>query len=246
MSITHSLASIGTALSLALLGSAAASAQDLPPVTYPRLPATAATAQGFVPKGWTEESRAEGDIDGDSKADLALVLRSLDPANVVPQEMCGKELDTNPSILAVLLARPGGGYRLVVEDHALIPRRDNSCQLDGLTAIAVERGALRLDFERMMSAGGWDMGSTTFKWRWRDGALRLAGFDYSNVSRNSGVIGRISVNYPTGRVKTSTGNIGSDLEKVRWTRLRSRRAPTIDEVGNGLTFDPEELVSNLP
>lgn len=231
---------------IVLLASSAAAAQELPPVTYPHLPATGATAQGFVPKGWTVESRAEGDIDGDSKADLALVLRSQDRANVIRPEMCGEELDTNPWILAILLANPGGGYRLAVENHALIPRRENACQLDGLTAIAVERGLLRLDFERMMSAGGWDMGTTTFKWRWSDGALRLAGFDYSNVSRNTGVTGHISVNYPTGRVKTSTGNIGTDREKVRWTRLRSRRAPTIDEVGDGLMFDPEELVSKLP
>jgi hypothetical protein len=231
---------------LALLVPNAASALDLPPVTYPALPAEAATAQGFVPGGWGIETRAEGDLDGDSRADLALVLRNQDRANVVPVEMCGDELDTNPSMLAVLLARPGGGYRLAVENHALIPRRENSCALDGLTAMSIDRGTLRMDFERMMSAGGWDMGSTAFKWRWRDEALRLIGFDYSNIKRNTGAITGISINYPTGRVKMSTGNIGSDREKVRWRTLRSRRAPTIAEVGDGLMFDPEGLLSGQP
>lgn len=234
------------AASIVLLASGPAAAQELRPVTYPRLPASAATAQGFVPKGWAIESRAEGDIDGDSRADLALVLRSRDPANIVKPDMCGEKLDTNPWILAVLLANGGGGYRLAVANHALIPRRENACNLDHLAAIAVERGALRMDFERMMSAGGWDMGTTTFKWRWRDGALRLVGFDYSNVSRNTGATGGISINYPTGRVKISKGNISSDRDKVRWTTLRRRIAPTIDEVGDGLAFDPEKLVSNLP
>ena len=227
-------------------GSAAASAQELPPVSYPQLPGEAATAEGFVPTGWKIENRAEGDLDGDSRADLALVLRSQDPANVLPVEMCGDELDTNPSMLAILLARPGGGYRQAVENHLHIPRRENSCALDGLTAISIERGTLRTDFERMMSAGGWDMGSAAFKWRWRDGALRLIGFDYTNIKRNTGAMNRISINYPTGRVKISTGNIGTDREKVRWTTLRSRRAPTIGEVGDGLMFDPEKLVSKLP
>jgi hypothetical protein len=231
---------------IVLLASGSAAAQELPPVTYPQLPAAAATAQGFVPKGWTIESRAEGDIDGDSRADLALVLRSQDPANVIKPEMCGDELDTNPWILAVLLANGGGGYRLAVENHALIPRREDACNLDHLAAIAVERGALRLDFERMMSAGGWDMGTTTFKWRWRDGALRLVGFDYSNVKRNTGALGQLSINYLNGRAKISTGNVGTDREKVRWRTLRNRRAPTIGEVGDGLTFDPEKLVSSLP
>jgi hypothetical protein len=231
---------------LALLGSAAASAQDLPPVTYPQLPAEAATAEGFVPRGWKIENRAEGDLDGDSRADLALVLRSQDPANVLPVEMCGDELDTNPSMLAVLLAKPGGGYRQAVENHALIPRRENSCALGGLTGIAIERGTLSTDFERMMSAGGWDMGSAAFKWRWSDGALRLIGFDYSNIKRNTGAMTRISINYLTGRAKISTGNIGTDRETVRWRALRSRRPPAIGEVGDGLTFDPEKLVSSLP
>jgi hypothetical protein len=230
---------------LALLASATASAQDYPPVSYPPLPAEAATAGAFVPKGWKIETRADGDLDGDARADLALVLRSQDPANVIPEPMCEKQFDTNPRMLAVLLARPGGGYRLAAEDHALIPRRDNACQLDPFTGIAIERGTLRIDLERMMSAGGWDMGSTTYRWRWRDGALRLIGFDYSNVKRNTGTLGRLSVNYLTGRAKISAGNIGTDREKVRWKTLRSR-APTIGEVGDGLMFDPEKLVSSLP
>jgi hypothetical protein len=235
----------GPALLLSLLASAAA-AQELPPVSYPPLPAQAATAEAFVPKGWGIEARAGGDLDGDARADLALVLRSRDPANVIPQEMCGKELDTNPWILAILLANPGGGYRLAVENHALIPRRDDACRLDGYTGIAIERGTLSIEFERMMSAGGWDMGSTAFKWRWREDALRLIGFDYSNVRRNTGAMTRISINYATGRAKISTGNIGTDREKVRWTTLRNRRGPTVAEVGDGLMFDPDNLVSKLP
>jgi hypothetical protein len=247
MSIPFRRTAFGMALALlAMIAPITASAQDLPPVTYPTLPAEALTAEGFVPAGWRIETRADGDLDGDSKADLALVLRNQDRANVIPVEMCGDELDTNPSIIAILLAKPRGGYRLAVENHALVPRRENSCALDGLTAISIERGILSTDFERMMSAGGWDMGSAAFKWRWREGALRLIGFDYSNIKRNTGAITGVSINYPTGRVKISSGNIGTDREKVRWTSLRSRRGPTIAEVGDGLMFDPEKLVSSLP
>jgi hypothetical protein len=230
----------------ALLVPAAAAAQDLPPVAYPPLEAEAATAEAFAPKGWRIEARAEGDLDGDARSDLSLVLRSQDPANVLAEEMCEKAFDTNPRMLAVLLGKPGGGYRLASENHSLIARRDNACQIDPFSAIAIERGLLRIDLERMMSAGGWDMGTTTFKWRWRDGALRLAGFDYSNVTRNTGALTIVSVNYSPGRAKISTGNIGTDREKVRWTTLRRRRAPTIDEVGDGLMFDPDGLVSGQP
>lgn len=238
-------------LALLALPASGAAAQDfvIPPVAYPSLPAAGAAAQDFVPRGWRIQTRADGDLDGDLRADLALVLRSEDPANVILDTMCEERFDTNPRILAILLARPDGGYRLATESHALIPRRENPCEVDSFSdpgQIAIERGTLRIDLERMMSAGGWDAGTATFRWRWRDEALRLIGFDYSNVRRNSGALSLLSINYLTGRVKISTGNIGTDREKVRWTTLRNRRAPTLGGIGDGLMFDPEKLVSNLP
>lgn len=249
MSISLRSALVGTAL--ALLASASAAARDfvIPPVSYPPLPAAGAAAQDFVPRGWRIQTRADGDLDGDSTADLALVLRSDDPANVILETMCEERFDTNPRILAILLAKPSGGYRLAAENHALIPRRENPCEVDPFSdpgQMAIERGSLRIDLERMMSAGGWDAGTASFKWRWRDDALRLIGFDYSNVRRNTGALALLSINYSTGRVKISTGNIGTDREKVRWKTLRNKRPPTIDEIGDGLMFDPEGLVSNLP
>lgn len=241
----------GILLALLALPASGAAAQDfvIPPASYPPLPAAAATAQGFVPEGWRIEAQAGGDLDGDSRADLALVLRAEDPANFIRETMCEERFDTNPRILALLLAKQDGGYRLAIDNHALIPRRENPCEVDPFSdpsQIAIERGLLRIDLERMMSAGGWDAGNATFKWRWRDGSLRLIGFDYSNVKRNTGALTLVSVNYLAGRAKISTGNIGTDREKVRWTRLHSRRVPTVDEVGDGLIFDPENLVSSLP
>jgi hypothetical protein len=234
---------------IALLLPATAAARELPPVEYPRLPDASATEQGFVPKGWRIEARASGDLDGDRRPDSALVLRGTDPANLLAESMCEERLDTNPRIVAILLASPGGGYRMVGQTHELIPRRENACQVDPFSdpgQIAIEAGTLRLSLERMMSAGGWDLGTTRFKWRWRGDAVRLIGFDYSNVKRNTGTLTLVSINYLTGRVKISTGNIGTDREKVRWTTLHGRRMPTLVDIGDGLAFDPEDLLSGQP
>jgi hypothetical protein len=54
---------------------AIAHALDIPPVDYPTLPATAADADGFVPRGWRIEQRLDGDLNADRRADLVLVLR---------------------------------------------------------------------------------------------------------------------------------------------------------------------------
>ena len=235
---------------LALLAFPAA-AEDLviPPFVHPELSIEAATVEDFVPKGWRLEARAGGDLDGDGISDLALVLREAAPANVIAETICEERFDTNPRIVAVLFARPGHGYRMVAKSHEMIPRRENPCEVDPFsdpTQIAIQRGILRIDLERMMSAGGWDAGTATFKWRWRNEEIRLIGFDYSNVRRNTGAMALLSINYLTGRVKISTGNVGTDRDRVRWTILRSRRAPTLDGIGDGLMFDPENLVSNLP
>jgi hypothetical protein len=232
--------------------SAAAAAQEegngLPPVDYPRLPERAQAAAGFVPAGWRLEASAAGDLDRDGRSDLAMVLRMNDPANVLRNErLCG-DMDTNPRIFAVALAATGGGYRLRVQDRALIARRDNPCMLDPFSEagqLRIERGTVRIDLERFMSAGGWDAGMTSFTFRWEGGDLRLIGYDFSNVKRNTGETRGLSINYLTGRAKLTRGRIDQDRETVRWVSLHSRQPLNIWAIGDGLMFDPEDLVSSL-
>src|SRR5215217_4818232 len=237
-----------------LLGSGTpATAQEeedaLPPVTFPLLADHASSAAGFVPAGWLLEATASGDIDRDGRSDLAFVVRMSDPANIVPNDaLCGDSFDTNPRIFAVALAEPGGGYRLGTSDNELIPRHDNPCASDPFGApeqLSIARGAVRIDLERFMSAGGWDMGTTSFTFRWEGDGLRLIGYDFSNVRRNTGEFGGVSINYLTGRAELTQGRIDEDRDTVRWVALHNRRPITIEWIGNGLDYDPEQLVSGL-
>jgi hypothetical protein len=243
---------IGLAL-LPLLAAAPAAAQEdeAPPVTYPTLPARAATAEGFVPAGWRIDARAQGDLNGDGDSDLALVLRGQDPANVVSGSLGPANFDTNPRILAVAFAERGaGGYRLVVQNHRLIPRHviatiDDPFDPEG-DALEIERGTLKVSLIRFASAGGWDAGGTAFTFRWQNGALRLIGYDFDNVRRNTGESTSLSINFVTRRARIATGRIESDAERVRWSRIRAGPLLTIDEIGDGLEFDPDGAVSRLP
>lgn len=233
-------------LALLLLAPLAAHAQALPPAHYPALPATAADAPGFVPPGWALEARQSGDLNGDGRADLALALHQADPRNVIPNEggMCGDTIDTNPRILAVALAVPSGGYALAMQNHSLVPRYDNACaedwfasdSLDG-AGITIARGTLQVGLVNFMSAGGWSMGSSRFTFRLQQGALRLIGFDYLDVRRNTGEMTRLSVNYLTRKARIARGTTDSDKESVRWSALPARPLLTIDQVGDGMEFD---------
>lgn len=223
----------------------------IPPVSYPPLSPDAANAAGFAPAGWRVEREARGDISGDGTADLAFVLRMDDPANILPNGGLGDDpFNTNPRLLGIALGGAGGRYRLVARNHVLIPRReypnesDPFAEEDALFEIA--RGSLRLSLHRFMSAGGWDMGSTVFTFRWRDDALRLIGFDYSNVRRNTGCITTLSINYLTRRARLAAGRIESDRDEVLWRRLPASPLPPIDTLGDGLDFDPAGLLSGFP
>lgn len=223
----------------------------LPPVEYPDLPRSAADAEGFAPQGWTVERRASGDLDRDGRSDLAFVVRMADPRNVLRHDGLGEDpFDTNPRILAVAFASPDGGYRLTVQDRLLIPRREFPAQADPFraedTEFAIARGTLRVSLYRFMSAGGWDMGPAAFVFRWQDGALRLIGFDYTNVKRNSGCVGGLSVNYLTRRARYTLSHISTDREQERWERLPRRPLLALGEVGDGLAFDAGGLLERLP
>lgn len=234
---------------LAAFAAASSPAQDLPipEVDYPTLPPAAAAAEGFVPPGWSIDARADGDLDRDGAPDLALVLRQRDPANVIANDGFGPDrFDTNPRLLAVALARPGGGYRLAAQNHRLIPRHtepvlDDPFDPDG-EALKIERGTLRISLIRFASAGGWDSGGTAFTFRWRDGALRLIGYDWDNVRRNTGDTREISINFLTRRMRTATGSIENDEQQVRWSRIPDRPLPTLDEIGDGLDYDPDGVL----
>jgi hypothetical protein len=227
-------------LATMLVGAGGQSAElVIPPVSYPALPASAAAAEGFAPRGWRVEARAGGDISGDGLADLAVVLRMNDPANILTHDGLGDNpFDTNPRILAVALGVPGGGYRLAAQDHQLIARRDYPTQSDPFEQeLAIERGSLNVTVRLFMNAGGWGAGSSSFRFRWRDDGLRLVGYDHLDVQRNSGCMTRLSINYLTGRVKRSAGRTDLDRETVRWSRLPVRALLPIDRIGDGLAFE---------
>ncbi|MEO7689604.1 MAG: hypothetical protein ABIS51_09985 [Sphingomonas sp.] len=221
--------------------------RELPPVTHPVIAAVGADAKAFVPQGWTLEQQQAGDLNGDGLSDLALALHQQDPRNIIPNPggFCGETLDTNPRILAVALAQPGGGYRLAMQNHSLVPRRDNPCAEDWFSAdsvidggIEIKHGALQVRLSLFMGAGGWDMGYSVFTFRWQRDALRLIGFDSTNTQRNSGEAQTLSINYLTRRVRTGRGSMENDRETVRWSTLPARAPLTIDQVGDGMAFDP--------
>lgn len=228
---------------LTLAGAEGSAAQD--GSETPRLVRAAASAEGFAPEGWRVEQVVEGDISRDGIADLVFVLRQTDPAGVISRDYF-PPADINPRILAVALGSgggSGGGFTLAGQDDALIPTRT----ADGLNmedpfdqGLSIENGSVVVRVNLFMNMGGADMGPYEFRFRHQDGAVRLIGYDHTNVQRMTGESRAVSVNFLTGRMTRTTGRIDSDVEKTE--TLRTTTPPlTLDQVGDAFSFEQDVL-----
>lgn len=230
---------------LALVAPAAAQDLDIPPARIPTLPSTVLNLDGLIPTGWKMETKAIGDLNGDGVTDAVMVVQGNDPKLVLSNSGLGSDrLDTNPRMLVVGLGTRGGGYRVVVQNATLIPRRVDPVvddPFDSVTGggLAVKGQSVRVQLGFFMSAGGWGMYNVTYTFRWQNDRLEMIGYDRNETQRNTGETRNVSINYSTGKVRVATGTIESDTDqdKVEWKSLPDRRRLSIDEIGDGLEFD---------
>lgn len=235
---------IGVALVLLVLDGfpalAAGDPAEPPPATYPKIAARASSLDGFVPAGWRLESSVPGDLNGDGRADAVLILRGNDPQKFVDT---GREsmprFDTNPRILAVVFANAAGGYDLALENNTLIERTTDSWQQDPLDPngiqegeVAVRNGTLRITLGYF--AG--NMGRITHTFRYQNGTFVQIGYDRVDVTRNSGVMSDVSINFSTQQMVRKKGHISEDKQKVTRTKLPRKPLLTLEQVADGLAF----------
>ena len=216
--------------------------QEIPETTFPKLARRAVSPNDFVPKGWKLEQMKKGDLNGDGRADIALVLHQNDQRNVIHNEdgLGARQFDSNPRILAVALAGPAGdGYTLVLENHSLIPQLDQATIDDPFRGISISNGLLRVSLHFWASAGSWLASETTYTFRYSADCFHLVGYDSAETQRNSGQTDEISVNYLTGRVKKSSSNFASKRKRVRWSNLSSSKQVCLDQI-NDDSFEPEK------
>jgi hypothetical protein len=231
--------------SLAGVASPAVAADDdpvIPPVTYPALARHAPTPEAFVPAGWRIESQMSGDLNGDGRADVVLVLRDADAHNIIDARERGgpQNYDTNPRIIVVAFAA-AGGYDLALENHTLVGRTTEPSAQDPLDPNGVQAGGVEIKKGTLQVTLGYfagNMGRKTYTFRARNGHFEFIGYDSIDVNRSSGTIDQVSANFSTRRMKRSGGKISDDADKVTWTTLPAKPLLTVEQIGDGLDFQP--------
>ncbi len=174
---------------VSLLLGAAVFAQDAPAFDPARVPAEGAAEKDFVPGGWKVGARAEGDLDGDGRADRVLQL--------VPRDYDTEGVNAAPEAqaLLVLLASDGGRLRRAGLATKLLVRSVPQYVFD----LGVKNGVLVVN----QNYGMTDVADLTHRFRYDPaaGRLLLIGKDTFNYHRPQGPrwpAVKVSENYLTG------------------------------------------------
>jgi hypothetical protein len=221
----------------------AAAEPAIPAASYPPLVKHAQSVEGFLPMEWRMEIKQSGDLNGDGRDDVAMVLRAIDERNIIDMRGQGgpEKYDTNPRILMVAFANAVGGYDLALENHTLIGRTVEPTAQDPLDPNGVQEGGVEIKngtLQVTLGYFGGDMGHTTFTFRFQGGRFALIGYDSINVERSQGIMRSVSVNYATLRMERSIGKISDDVNKVTRTKLAAKPLLTMQQIGDGLDFRP--------
>ncbi len=184
-----------------------------------------------------------GDLNKDKRADVVFVLRMTGAGNIIDNQggLGEQTFDSNPRILAIIIKRDND-FILALANHTLIPRRTDPVLDDVLGetgGVELKGRTIAVRLHSFSSAGGWDTGNRTLRFRWQKGAFRLIGWDNWSMHRGSGEITETSVNFLTGEVVEGKGTMEDDELKTTKRRIPKAQLLTIDEVGDGMMFEPK-------
>ena len=199
----------------------------------------ATTYQSFIPKNWKILKKIQGDLNQDQQADMALIIEDTDPKNIIRNESLGSsELNTNKRKLLILF-KNNQGYRLVATNTYLPTEGDieSPCLADPIgenDPLEIKNGLLKVNLHYWLSCGSWYVTNHSYTFRYQDQAFKLIGYDQNDFHRASGESTAQSINFLTGKIKSTSGeNEFSEKHQpieIKWSKLKKHYSLQLEQV----------------
>jgi hypothetical protein len=200
--------------------------------------------EAHIPKGWRVIFDRSGDLTGDKKPEIVIVIEEQDKSKIINNDRLGSQtLNTNPRRLIILTPAAKGHRQIQSVEGFLPPEGDaeSSCLADPLMengGIEIKKGVLIVTLNYWLSCGSYGVTKDIFRFRQQGSRFRLIGKDTKSYSRSSGEGEEISINYLTGRKRETTGitviepDEGGPVAKpkTKWSRIPAEEEQYLDNV----------------
>lgn len=192
-----------------------------------RVPAEATNTKEFAPSGWKIEEQVAGDLNGDSRPDIALKL-----VEDKPDKNSEGDVTERGRALVLLLATPDGKLKRAGVAEALLQCTRCGGAFYGVVEapaeVKIEKGVVVVEQEH----GSRDVTNLTYRFRFDAATQRfvLIGFDLATADRLTATVVTESTNYLTGVRRVLRGKGAKDV--TRRTTIPKKKV-FLEDVNSG-------------
>jgi hypothetical protein len=177
-----------------------------------------------------------GDLNGDGKADAALLLRMMSKANILRIEDSKESFDTNPYMIVIAFSGGEGIYRTAASNHLLIQRPEIPYTGDtppNAGTLKIEKGGLVVHSEYLR---GWE----SYRFRWNERDFALIGYDSGGSS--GGCVERLTIDYISGKALWQNAPMRKNKGRSVARKIKKGSLPTLSTIDPS-SFIPSETVA---
>lgn len=204
---------------------------------YPKIVESGAGLNTFAPSAWIVKDSASGDLNGDGLQDIVAVLQYRDSIHV--QDDTG--VIFHPRLLIILFKVDSAkGFILAEQNNLIVPNDDNPSVTDPYEGVAIKRGILELKTQLFCNMGCWEMGNTSYYFRFWNNGFVLNGAEEYIINRATHAYTARSFDFIKKKLRTEKGNDEKRNRKVASEKLHIEELKTLRMMGKLLSWEVVE------
>lgn len=209
--------------------------------TYPTIKQQAKEINDFVPVGWMVLDSADGDLNKDGVADVAIILQHKD--SILLTNSFNDTVLTQPRILLVLFRNAvGNTFTVAEQSNTFILKHDNPAMDDPYLEMAINKGVLEIKFHLFYNSGSWYVTNAVYKFRYQQENFVLIGADNASFHRATHDFEEYSYNFLTKKRAFTKGNDNKRIKNTTWKTVDVAPLKTLKTFGEPFTWEVEKSI----